>query len=91
MEREMMTNARQAQVDAIALTDPEQIATLPWIGNHAADYCLFDKIEQFIRYQLHDQEKKRRALHLMALYGMGIDQPVSDDDLALVVDSWEKR
>lgn len=71
---------REAELEPIVITDVEQIATLPWFGNHAADAMLFRKIDAFVRQQT-NREVQRRALYLSALHGMGIDEPVTDEGL----------
>lgn len=58
----------------------EDIAALPWHGNHYSDVGLFSACNKFI-LQLTDREEQKTALHAMAKYGMGIDQPVADADL----------
>lgn len=64
----------------IQITNTKQIANLPWKGNHASDCWLFNSCEAFIK-SLSDREEQKRALHLMALHGMGVDKPVSDKAL----------
>lgn len=61
----------------MAITSAEQIAELTWIGNHASDSATFGECDAFIKASA-DREAQRRALYLMVLHGMGIDEPVTD-------------
>lgn len=71
------TNRRS--LSSTEITDPEQIANLPWHGNHASDSGLFKAVDQYILSEP-DREKQKRALFLSGLHGMGIEDPVDDAD-----------
>jgi hypothetical protein len=62
------------------LNCPEDIAKLPWQGNHASDMGLFTACEKLIR-RLPDREQQKQAFAATAKYGMGYDGPVSDAEL----------
>jgi hypothetical protein len=70
----------EAELASINLTSISQIASLPWVGNHAFDYCLFKKCNLLLA-SLTDREEQRECVHLTTLHGMGIDEPVSDEEL----------
>jgi len=79
----MSKDILQKWIDAsksIELTSPDQIPTLPWVGNHAFDCALFEKCQELLM-TLTDREEQRRCVHLTTLHGMGIDESVSDEDL----------
>ena len=62
------------------ITDPEQVASLPWRGNYAGDRHLFDAVERYVRAEAND-EKRHRAVYLAQLYGMGVDEPVGNQEV----------
>jgi hypothetical protein len=68
-------------LSATVITSPEQIAKLPWHGNHASDCGLFEAVDKYV-HSLKDKKQQKRALYLMCLHGMGIDEPVSNAGLA---------
>lgn len=59
------------------------IAKLPWHGNHASDNGLFTACNRFIhaQYSTGNNKEAKLALFLMGKYGMGIDEPVTDQIL----------
>jgi hypothetical protein len=54
------------------IKNPEDIKTLPWLGNYAADAWLFDLIEEFIMKEP-DLHRRQLADQLASEYGMGIE------------------
>jgi hypothetical protein len=56
----------------------EDIAFLPWHGNHASDNGLFQACEKFVR-STSDKEQQKLAIHNFVLYGMGEDEPLITD------------
>jgi len=73
---------------APVLTTAEDVATMPWAGNHASDSLLFRACERLIQ-QLADSGDMAgacRALHLMGLHGMGIDGPTTEKDVQIFLE-----
>lgn len=68
--------------DAFQLRKPEDIALLPWAGNHAWDMFLFERVEHYVKQELKDKAQQKKALDLMSLHGMGIESNCTDEQLA---------
>lgn len=64
----------------IVVTDPEQVSDLGWVGSHHFDSERFDAVTAYV-LTCSSKEDIRRALYLMSVHGMGIDAPVSDEDI----------
>lgn len=55
------------------------------VGCFAFDQGLFEEIEQFIlKGCKHDRDAGMASLWMMSFFGMGIDEPVTDDEF----DTW---
>jgi hypothetical protein len=77
---------------APALSSAEDVATLPWAGNHASDSLLFRACNALIHKlaDAGDTAGAIRALHLMGLHGMGIDDPTTEEDLEMYLSETSK-
>lgn len=66
---------RAALMAKTNLTAPEQIADLPWDGNHASDMPLFERCEAFKKTLKGNVNRaaRKQVDKLVALHGMGID------------------
>jgi hypothetical protein len=58
---------------------------MPWAGNHASDSLLFQACTGLIKrlVDANDMAGACRALHLMGLHGMGIEDPVTEEDVQM--------
>lgn len=70
----------RAWADTLTLNAPEDIAKLPWWGNHYSDSELFSLIERYV-LKLTDREQQKQALYFMCLHGMGIETNTTDAEL----------
>lgn len=76
-ERKRYFDERDALADQ-QINCPEDIAKLPWHGNHASDMGLFTACEKLI-LRLTDREEQKKALLAMAKYGTGEDDLIGID------------
>ena len=79
----------QAELDArgVHIKTAADIQSLPWVGNHASDYHLFEACDNFMA-TTPDREEAKAAVYAMGKFGMGIDEPVDEaelDDWALMM------
>lgn len=71
----------------MAITHSSQIASLPWVGCHAFDMKNFEQCNEYIKqaYQQGNKEEAKLAIYEMGLHGMGIDDEVTDAEMASLV------
>lgn len=62
------------------ITSGQQVAELPWFGNAHADYLLFHLVDDFI-FSDADQEERRLAYHNKGVYGMGLNDETTVEDM----------
>jgi len=74
---------RTAECRAVRLDTPDDIAKLPWYGNHAFDVELFTRCDELIRRlaAADDMAGAARAIRLMCRHGMGMEEGADDADL----------
>lgn len=78
-----MCNDREPRahfLPAREITTPADVEHLGWVGNHFSDHERFQAVETWVRAQT-DREAQKRALSEMTKHGMGIDAPMTDDEL----------
>lgn len=88
----MTSTPRAAQLNALPpLTDPDQIAYLPWMGNWADDYPLMQIVDRYIA-TLTDPAQQQRALFLVDLHMVGeATPPASPEELADIMADLRSR
>jgi predicted nucleic acid-binding Zn-ribbon protein len=72
---------------AYTINHPSDITNLGWVGNYAGDALRFAAVDAYVRDSARTPAEQKEALYLMTLHGMGIDEPISDDDLRQYLES----
>jgi predicted nucleic acid-binding Zn-ribbon protein len=72
---------------AYTINHPSDITNLGWVGNYAGDERRFAAVDAYVRDPARTPAEQKEALYLMTLHGMGIDEPISDEDLRQYLES----
>lgn len=75
----------QAKAQQVIVTNAAQVADLPFAGNFASDSHLFQAVHAYAENPATPREEARLAFYNLSKFGMGIDEPVTDEALDMIL------